>query len=60
MADSGFPIGVDWTSKGGVDPPEYVLYVKTKESGPLQGGGTPGLACESTNAIKFLSACENV
>ena len=47
VADPGFPVGGTWTSKGGdVDSRggyvSKILYVETKESGPLGGGGVPG------------------
>ena len=41
VADPGFPVGGTWTSQGDVDSRSgyvsKILYVKTKESGPLGG-----------------------
>ena len=41
VADPGFPVGGDVESRGGYV--SKILYVKTKESGPLggRGPGTP-------------------
>ena len=44
VADPGFPVGGRGPRSGGVDSRgsyvSKILYVKTKESGPLGGGGT--------------------
>ena len=46
VADPGFPVGGRGPRRGGVDPRggyiTKILYVKTKESGPVGGGRAPG------------------
>ena len=46
MADPGFPVGGGRGPRRGVDPRggyvSKILYVETKESGPLGGGGVRG------------------
>ena len=53
MADPGFPLGGCGPRRGGMDSQggyvSKILYVKTKESGPL-GGRAPGICqCRSAN-----------
>ena len=57
VADPGFPVGRRGPRRGGMDSRGgyilKILYVKTKESGPL-GGRAPGICqCRSATGLIF-------